>query len=145
MPCADAEAPQGSSPWVVRSQQSVFMLHAVLSVHQYTSSSYRRHSQTGQCKACCKVRSFWDMSLHICFACAFSLFNWYHMQMIGCRGLDDAQFALLLTAKHSQRLLAFKDPGQCLNYLAGGPGSVTYLGLSLEGGAELDGVSVLCH
>ena len=35
--------------------------------------------------------------------------------VIGCRGLDDAQFALLLTAKHAQRLLAISDPGQCLN------------------------------
>ena len=36
--------------------------------------------------------------------------------MTGCRGLDDAEFALLLTPKHAQRLLAIQDPGQCLNY-----------------------------
>lgn len=35
--------------------------------------------------------------------------------MFGCRGLDDAQFALLLTAKHAQRLLTTQDPGECLN------------------------------
>ena len=43
------------------------------------------------------------------------LCNVFHTSHACCRGLDDAQFALLLTSKNAQRLLAIKDPGQCLN------------------------------
>ncbi len=43
------------------------------------------------------------------------LYNVFHNSHVCCRGLDDAQFALLLTSKNAQRLLAVQDPGQCLN------------------------------